>query len=68
MLFISKSYAILFVFSKKLTFPYFTFPHSLTNMLKETSTPTRPVENVVITSKGLQRRNTHMLDGTTMEK
>ena len=32
-----------------------------------TSTPTRPVENVVITTKGLQDRNIHILDGTTVE-
>ena len=32
-----------------------------------TSTPTRPVDNVVITSKGLQDRNIHILDGTTVE-
>ena len=32
-----------------------------------TSTPTRPVDNVVITKKGLQDRNIHMLDGTTVE-
>ena len=32
-----------------------------------TSTPTRPVENVVITTKGLQDRNIHVLDGTTVE-
>ena len=31
------------------------------------STPTRPVENVVITTKGLQDRNIHILDGTTVE-
>ena len=30
-------------------------------------TPTRPVENVVITTKGLQDRNIHTLDGTTVE-
>ena len=28
---------------------------------------TRPVENVVITTKGLQDRNIHILDGTTVE-
>ena len=28
-----------------------------------TSTPTRPVDNVVITTKGLQDRNIHILDG-----
>ena len=32
-----------------------------------TSTPTRPVDNVVITTKGLQDRNIHIIDGTTME-
>ena len=32
-----------------------------------TSTPTRPVDNVVITTKGLQDRNIHILDGTTVE-
>ena len=32
-----------------------------------TSTPTRPVDNVVITTKGLQDRNMYILDGTTVE-
>ena len=32
-----------------------------------TSTPTRPVDNVVITTKGLQDRNIHIIDGTTLE-
>jgi len=32
-----------------------------------TSTPTRPVDNVVITTKGLQDRNIHVIDGTTVE-
>ena len=32
-----------------------------------TSTPTRPVDNVVITTEGLQDRNVHILDGTTVE-
>ena len=32
-----------------------------------TSTPTRPVENVVITTKGLQDRNSLLLDGRTVE-
>ena len=31
------------------------------------STPTRPVENVLLTTKGLQERNMQMLDGTTVE-
>ena len=30
-----------------------------------TSKPTRPTENVVIATKGLQDRNIHILDGTT---
>ena len=32
-----------------------------------TSTPTRTVENVVLTTKGLQDRNIQLLDGTTVE-
>jgi hypothetical protein len=36
--------------------------------LEETSTPTRPVENVVLTTKGLQERNTQLLDRTMGEK
>ena len=32
-----------------------------------TSTPTRPVVNVVITTKGLQERNNLLLDGRTVE-
>ena len=32
-----------------------------------TSTPTRPVEDVVITTKGLQDRNINTFDGTTVE-
>ena len=32
-----------------------------------TSTPTRPVDNVVITTKGLQDRNINILAGTTVE-
>ena len=32
-----------------------------------TSTPTRPVDHVVITTKGLQDRSIHILDGTTVE-
>ena len=32
-----------------------------------TSTPTRPVDNVVITTKGLQDRNINILSGTTVE-
>ena len=32
-----------------------------------TSTPTRPVDNVVIATKGLQDRNTNATAGTTVE-
>ena len=32
-----------------------------------TSIPTRPVDNVVIATKGLQDRNIHMIAGTTVE-
>ena len=32
-----------------------------------TSTHTRPVDNVVITTKGLQDRNINILAGTTVE-
>jgi hypothetical protein len=32
------------------------------------STPTRPVESVALTTKGLQERNTQLLDGTKVEK
>ena len=32
-----------------------------------TSTPTRPVDNVVIATKGLQDRNLNILAGTTVE-
>ena len=32
-----------------------------------TSTPTRPVDNVVITTKGLQDRKINILAGTTVE-
>ena len=35
---------------------------------EDTSTPTRPVENAVLTTKGLQERNTQLLDETTGEK
>ena len=42
----------------------FNYPNQDTEV---TSTPTRPVENVVITTKGLQDRNNLLLDGRTME-
>ena len=31
------------------------------------TTPTRPVDNVVITTKGIQDRNIHIFDGATVE-
>ena len=36
-------------------------------MTEVTSTPTRPVDNVVITTKGLQGRKKLLLDGSTVE-
>ena len=43
------------------------FPDQLDRQETEvTSTPTRPVENV-LTTKGLQDRNLQLLDGTTVE-
>ena len=48
-----------------------TWPFNMSNCpsqeIEVTLTPTRPVENVVITTKGLQDRNIHILDGTTFE-
>ena len=38
-----------------------------TNLVGVEVTSTRPVENIIITTKGLQERNIQMLDGTTME-
>ena len=35
--------------------------------VSSTSTPTRPVENIVLTTKGLQDRNIHIFDGRTVE-
>ena len=35
--------------------------------IEVTSTSTRPVENVVIITKGLQERNNLLLDGRTVE-
>ena len=36
-------------------------------MTEVTSTPTRPVDNVVIATKGLQDRNIYIITGTTVE-
>ena len=38
------------------------------NTTFSTSTPTRPVENDVLTTKGLQERKIQLLDGTTVER
>ena len=38
-----------------------------TEVTEVTSTPTRPVDDVVITTKGLQDRNINILAGTTVE-
>ena len=49
---------------------YLYFPpssHRPSQETEVTSTPTRPVDNVVITTKGLQDRNINILDGTTVE-
>ena len=54
-----------FVVNTALDFPTVNCPSQET---EETSTPTRPLENVVLTTKGLQERNTQILDGTTVEK
>ena len=43
---------------------YIYFPGQETEV---TSTPTRPVDNVVIATKGLQDRNTNIIAGTTVE-
>ena len=41
--------------------------HRLSQETEVTSTLTRPVENIVITTKGLPDRNIHILDVTTVE-
>ena len=38
-----------------------------TEVTSTPSTPTRPVDNVVTTTKGVQDRNINILDGTTVE-
>ena len=40
---------------------------SLLSKTEVTSTPTRPVDNVVITTIGLQDRNIYIIAGTTVE-
>ena len=45
-----------------------TFSTGLVGVEVTSATPTIPIENVVLTTKDLQERNTQMLDGTTVEK
>ena len=47
----------------------FTLPKRVipVTRVEVTSTPTRPVDNVVIATKGLQDRNTNIIAGTTVE-
>ena len=47
-----------------LYFPTVNCPNQETEV---TSTPTRPVDNVVIATKGLQDRNINIIAGTTVE-
>ena len=47
--------------------PFVVITTLSTGLVGVTSTPTRPVGNVVITTKGLQDRNLHILAGTMVE-
>ena len=44
---------------------YFTYFSTVVR--EETSTPTRSDETLVLTTKGLQKRNIQMLNGTTVK-
>ena len=46
---------------------YLYFPPSSQLVFLSSSTPTRPVDNVVIATKGLQDRNINTQAGTTVE-
>ena len=48
-------------------FLFSTVLQSNSRLFLFTSTPTMPVENVVITTKGLHDRNSLLLDGRTVE-
>ena len=52
-----------YIISIKLNIKYPLF----STVTEVTSTPTRPVDNVVIATKGLQDRNTNIIAGTTVE-
>ena len=58
-----------YIFHVELIYLYFSpsFHHAVVVLGIVTSIPTRPVDNVVITTKGLQERKIHILDGTTVE-
>ena len=56
-------YYFTFIFHRQLTVQTVNCPRQGREI---TSTPTRPVENV-ITTKGLQDRNIQILDGMTVE-
>ena len=53
----------------ELIYLYFppSFHQTVVVVSEVTSTPTRPVDNVVITTKGLQDRTTDITAGTTVE-
>ena len=44
-----------------------TFATGVVGVSEETSTLTRPVENIVLTTKGLQERNSQVLNGSTVK-
>ena len=44
------------------------FPTTQARRQKKIQRPTRPVENVALTTKSLQKRKTQLLNGTTVEK
>ena len=54
-------YGVLFTFNL-LFYLFFTVVP-----IQETEETSKPVENVVLTSKGLQERNAQVLDGTTVK-
>ena len=47
--------------------PFVAITTLSTGLVGVNSTPTRPVDHVVIATKGLQDRNIHIIDGTTVE-
>ena len=46
----------------------FFFPVRFSSLTQHSEHPTRPVENVVLMTKGLQERKTQLLNGMTVEK